>query len=185
MSEEHDTATAGEDWTRFVEETNESFVDAFEQNVEAQAKFVESWFDSVEESPTMDTETVNDGMEGFARAYEVWMAAAEEQLERTTDAVEGEDVSAEEVRDIWLNAANEAFKEVMRTSAFAATTGETVQSVLEFQQELDETAQETLHNLGFATKSDVQEVGERLVELERRQHETERKLDRILDAVEP
>ncbi|RDI70049.1 poly(R)-hydroxyalkanoic acid synthase subunit PhaE [Halopelagius longus] len=185
MSEEYATAGTEEDWTRFVEETNESFADAFERNAEAQAAFVESWFDAVEESSATDADAWSDGIEGYARAYEVWMAAAEEHLERTIDAVEGEDVDTEEIRDIWLNAANEAFKEVMRTTAFAATTGEAVQNVLEFRQDVDEMSETTLHTLGFATKSDVQEVGERLVELERRQHSVEQKLDRIIDSMEP
>jgi predicted nuclease with TOPRIM domain len=34
------------------------------------------------------------------------------------------------------------------------------------------------------TQSEIEEVGERLVELERRQHRVEEKLDRILEAVE-
>jgi hypothetical protein len=181
MSEEY--ATAGEDWTRFVDETNESVVNAFRRNVEAQERFVESWFDAVEES-SMDSETWRDGLEGYARAYDVWMAAVEEHLERMTDAMEGEEVEPEEIRDIWLNAANEAFKEITRTTAFAAATGQTVGNVLELRRGFDETAQDTLHALGFATESDVREVGERLVELERRQHAVEEKLDRIVEAVE-
>jgi hypothetical protein len=38
--------------------------------------------------------------------------------------------------------------------------------------------------MGFSTREDVEEVGERLVELERRQHEVEQKLDQILDHLE-
>ena len=52
------------------------------------------------------------------------------------------------------------------------------------KQWIDEMADETLHNLGFATKNDVQEIGERLIELERRQHAVETKLDTIIEHVE-
>ena len=44
--------------------------------------------------------------------------------------------------------------------------------------------QDTLAQMGMATRGDVEEVGERLVELERRQHNLEEKIDRLLDAVE-
>jgi len=96
----------------------------------------------------------------------------------------GRDVDIEEFRDIWLNTANEAFKEVMSTTAFAKMTGETVGDVLELQEQADEAAQETLNSLGFATEGDVVEIGDRLVELERRQHAVEQKLDRVLEHVE-
>lgn len=182
MSKQNSEMYDPEKWSAFMENMNETFLDQLEQNVEAQAKFVETWMDAVDESA--DGDTITEGLEGYARAYEVWMNAAETQFERASDVIEGEDVSAEEFRDIWLNAANESFKEVMSTSAFAAMTGQTVEDVLQFQQEVDKQAQDTLHQLGFATEGDISEVGERLIELERRQHAVEEKLDRVLEAVE-
>ncbi|AFK21053.1 poly(R)-hydroxyalkanoic acid synthase subunit (plasmid) [Haloferax mediterranei ATCC 33500] len=174
----------GDEWTMYAAEMNETMLAALERNVEAQTQFVESWLDALEETPEMSTETISEGLNGYARAYEVWMNAAEQQFERASDAFEGEDVSANEFRDIWLNSANEAFKEVMGTSAFAAATGQTVEDALEMQREVDEAAQSTLRTLGFATEGDIDEVAERLVELERRQHAVETKLDRLLDAMD-
>ncbi|MFC7045680.1 poly(R)-hydroxyalkanoic acid synthase subunit [Halobacteriaceae archaeon GCM10025711] len=171
-----------EEWTEFVEEMNESMLSAMEQNMEAQARFVETWLDTVETNTS--EERVTEGLQGYARAYEAWMRAAQEQYERAADAFSGEEVNLDEFRDIWLNTANESFKEVMSTTAFAATTGETVGDALELQAQVDEAAQDTLHTLGFATEGDIDEVGERLLELERRQHAVEEKLDRVLDALE-
>jgi hypothetical protein len=173
-----------EDWSQFVDRMNESFLTAFERNVEAQAGFVDTWLETLEGSPAMDADTMSDGLEGYARAYETWMEAVEEQFERSAEAIEGEDVDLDEFRDLWLNAANESFKEVMGTAAFAAMTGETVENALEFRQEIDDAAEDTLHGLGFATRADVVEVGERLVEVERRQHSIEEKLDEVLEALE-
>ncbi|APW98559.1 poly(R)-hydroxyalkanoic acid synthase subunit [Halobiforma lacisalsi AJ5] len=169
-------------WNAFVEQWNEQFLEALEDNMEAQAQFVESWSDAVGEMS--EEEEISDGVEGYARAYESWMGASEQMVERMNDVLEGEDVDVEEFRDIWLNTANEAFKEVMSTTAFAKMTGETVGDVLELQQQADEASQETLRSLGFATEEDVVEVGDRLVELERRQHDVERKLDRVLEHLE-
>lgn len=174
----------GAEWTTYATELNEAMFAALERNVEAQATFVESWLDALEDTTETSSETMSEGLEGYARAYKVWMDAAEQQFERASDAFEGEDVSADEFRDIWLNSANEAFKEVMSTAAFAAATGQTVEDALELQQEVDEAAQSTLRSLGFATEGDVDEVAARLVELERRQHAVETKLDRILDAMD-
>ncbi len=171
-----------QNWNAFVEQWNEQFLDALEGNMEAQAGFVESWAETVERA-TEDGEMA-DGVEGYARAYDAWMDASTQMVDRMNDIVEGEDVDLEEFRDVWLNTANEAFKEVMSTTAFARMTGETVGDVLEAQQEADEAAETTLRMLGFATETDVVEVGDRMVELERRQHAVERKLDRVLEAVE-
>jgi hypothetical protein len=98
--------------------------------------------------------------------------------------MEGEDVAPEEIRDTWLSAANDSFSEIMGTAAFANVTGQTIGEGLDMRQQLDELSQETLHDLGMATKGDVQEVGERLVELERRQHAVETKLDQVLEHLE-
>ncbi len=184
MSDANPTPMTGDygDWNDFVEQMNEQFLEAVEQNMEAQAEFVESWSETVE-SDAADPE-ISEGVEGYARAYEAWMDAAQTMVERANDTVEGEEVELEEFRDIWLNTANEAFSEVMSTSAFAAATGQTVAGAMEAKRQADEAAETTLHDLGMPTESDVQEVGDRLVELERRQHEVERKLDRVLDHLE-
>ncbi len=166
-------------WNEFMDAMNESFAQALEQNVEAQATFVESWVDSLERAT--EEEQLQEGVEGYANAYETWMRAAQEGFERTGDAMAGEEVSPEEFRDIWLSAANEAFKDVTATSAFAAATGQTVEQALDLQQQADEAAEETLHTLGFATRGDVLEVGDRLLEIERRQHSIERKLDELAE----
>ncbi|PSP78214.1 poly(R)-hydroxyalkanoic acid synthase subunit [Halobacteriales archaeon QS_1_68_20] len=170
------------DWSEFVDEMNDSFAQAMEQNVEAQTAFVESWFDTLEGS--MGDGDLDESMEGYARASEAWMEAARDGFERAGDAAKGEDVDLEEFRDLWLETANESFKEVMSTPAFAAAAGQTVEQALELQQDVEAAAQDTLRQLGFATDEDVREVGERLVELERRQHAVEQKLDRVLEHLE-
>lgn len=171
-----------EQWNEFMQSMNEQFANALEQNVEAQASFVESWVEAVEE--TTDPQRFEESAEGYANAYATWMNASQRAYERSMDLVSGEEVAPEEFRDIWLSAANEAFKDVTDTTAFAAATGQTVEDALDYRKEIDEMADETLHNLGFATKGDVQEIGERLVELERRQHAVETKLDTIIEHVE-
>ncbi|SEN41308.1 Poly(R)-hydroxyalkanoic acid synthase subunit (PHA_synth_III_E) [Halorientalis persicus] len=169
-----------DDWNEMVEEMNDAVADSVEQNMKAQAAFMESWAEAVEGSMPEEDE-VAEGFEGYNRAYEVWMDASEKMFERTTDAAQGEDVEPSEMRDIWLQSANEAFKEVMGTSAFAAANGQLVEAMMDMQEEADEVTQDTIQQLGLPTRDDVMEVGERLVELERRQHAVEQKLDEILE----
>ncbi|MEF8852492.1 MAG: poly(R)-hydroxyalkanoic acid synthase subunit PhaE [Haloarculaceae archaeon] len=178
-----DTNDVQEEWTEMMERMNDAVADSLEQNMKAQATFAESWADAVEDS-MVEEDAVLEGVEGYNRAYEVWMDAAEQLVERSADAAAGEDVDPSEFRDIWLRSANEAFKEVMTTSAFAAANGQLVERMLEMRQEADDVSQETVAQLGFPTQDDVEEVGERLVELERRQHAVEEKLDRVIDELE-
>jgi len=172
-----------EEWSQMVEQMNDAVADSLEQNMKAQAAFVESWAEAVEDS-VPEEDAMAEGIQGYNRAYEVWMDAAEQMFERTTDAAQGEDVDPSEYRDIWLQSANEAFKEVMSTSAFAAANGQLVERMMEMRREADDVSQETIAQLGFPTRDDVDEVGERLVELERRQHAVEEKLDRVLEHLE-
>ena len=169
-----------EQWTEMIEQMNDAVAESIEQNMTAQAEFMESWAGGFDSSMP-DEETMADGMEGYSRAYEVWMDAAERMAERSAAISEGEDVAPEEFRDIWLQSANEAFKEVLSTEAFAAANGQLVESMMEMRQDVDEAAQDALSQAGLATRDDVEEVGERLVELERRQHAVEEKLDRVLE----
>ncbi len=169
-----------EDWNEMVEEMNDAVADSVEQNMKAQAAFMESWAEAVDGSMPEENEMA-EGFEGYNRAYEVWMDASEKMFERTADAAQGEDVEPSEVRDIWLQSANEAFKEVMGTSAFAAANGQLVEAMMDMQGEADEVTQDTIQQLGLPTRDDVMEIGERLVELERRQHAVEQKLDDILE----
>ena len=178
MVDRTDPEAAGEQWTEMLSQMNEQFATAIEANRRAQEEFIESWADAMESAA--DGEYVSDAMEGYSRAYSVWMEAAEDAMEEATDAADG-DTSPSDFRDLWLDAANEAFKEVMSTDAFAAATGKTVNSAAELRKASDEAKQASLHELGFAAERDIREVGERLVELERRQHEVERKLDRVLE----
>ncbi|MEF8775862.1 MAG: poly(R)-hydroxyalkanoic acid synthase subunit PhaE [Haloarculaceae archaeon] len=171
------------EWNEMLEQMNEAMADSIEQNMEAQAEFAESWADAFEET-LPEEDAIEEGIAGYNRAYEVWMDAADQMVERTADVAQGEDVSPSEFRDLWLQSANEAFKEVMSTSAFAAANGQLVEALLESQQQFDEMNQDAIASLGLPTREDIDEVGERLVELERRQHAVEEKLDRVLDALE-
>jgi hypothetical protein len=170
-------------WNEMVEQMNEAVSDSIEQNMQAQAAFVESWAEAVENS-LPEEEELSEGLQGYNRSYEVWMDAADQMFDRFNAAAEGEEVAPEEFRDIWLRSANEAFKEVMGTSAFAAANGQLVETMMEMRQQTDEFSEDTIAQLGFPTQGDVEEVGERLIELERRQHEVERKLDRVLEHLE-
>jgi len=182
MSDTTQSTAGSEPWSEYAEEFNRTFFEAFEQNMRMQSEFLDSWRAALNET-TLD-ETMVDGMKGTSRAYEVWMEAAEAQYELVDEALRGEDVELESFRDVWFNAANEAFKEVMGTSAFAAATGQTVGDMLEASEQVDEMNQETLHTFGFATEGDIEEVGARLVELERRQHAVEQKLDHLIELTE-
>ncbi|PSP61856.1 poly(R)-hydroxyalkanoic acid synthase subunit [Halobacteriales archaeon QH_8_64_26] len=187
-----DPETASENWTEMMEGMNDAMSKSIEQNMQAQAAFMESWSNAFDGTMAEDADggeseieaMMSEGMEEYGRAQEIWMDAAERMIERVADAAEGEDVSITEFRDIWLQSANEAFGEVMSTTAFAAGTGQTVSQMMELQQQADDLTQETLEQLGFATSKDVEEIGARLIELERRQHDVSKKLDRVLEELD-
>jgi BMFP domain-containing protein YqiC len=178
-----DTNEIEDEWTQMVDDMNDAVADSIEQNMEAQAAFMESWADSLENS-VPDEDALEEGLEGYSNAFDVWVDATEQVTERATDAAAGEDVDPTEVRDIWLQSANQAFKEVMSTSAFAQANGQLVEVMMQMQEEVDELTQDTVAQMGLPTGDDIEEVGERIVELERRQHAVEEKLDEILEHVE-
>jgi dsDNA-binding SOS-regulon protein len=183
MTDRDSTEEIQAQWSDMIGQMNQAMSRTMEQNVEAQAAFIESWAEMMEDS-VPEEEAMTEGFEGLAGAYDVWIDAAERLFERTTDAAEGEDVAMDELRDTWLQSANEAFKQVMNTSAFAAGNGQFVEAMMELQGQSTEMGKDTMAQFGLATADEVDEVAERLVELERRQHSVGEKLDRILEAVE-
>ncbi|WP_255198111.1 poly(R)-hydroxyalkanoic acid synthase subunit PhaE [Halorarius litoreus] len=170
-------------WAQMVENMNEAVSRSVEQNMEAQSAFMESWSKQMADSMPEQDE-LGEAFESYNAAYRVWMDAADQTFERLTDAAEDKDVGTTEFRDIWLQSANEAFKEVMDTAAFAAMTGDAVEQMMELQADMEELTQDNLTRMGLPTREDVDEVGARLIELERRQHDVEQKLDRVIDLLE-
>ncbi len=192
MTEQSDSDSMPDRWNEMMARMNEQMVEGMEASTAAQAEFVESWVEAFE---GIDEKQYSaDGFESNTRAYSVWMEAAEETAEKMAAAAGGEDVDPAEIRNLWLDSANEAFKEVIETEAFSAMAGKNAGDLLEFRRTVDENAQSTLREFGFATEGNVREIGERLVELERRQKKVERglerleaveaKLDRVLDELE-
>jgi hypothetical protein len=88
-----------------------------------------------------------------------------------------------ELRDEWLSALNESYKDVMSTKAFAAINAHGIEDMLDLKSQFNDLNNEVLNEMGFATGRDLDEVAERLVELERRQHAIEKKLDRLIEEV--
>lgn len=181
MAGSDSNATPG-DWSAFTGGMDRTFVEALQRNAEAQAAFVEAWQSAMETS--VEEASGGDALMGYARAYETWMEASQRLFERAGDAMAGEEVDLEEFRDLWLDAANDAFKDVMGTKAFAAATGQSVSEVLDMTTQAEDVSTEVVHAMGLASRRDAMEVGDRLVELERRQHAVEEKLDRIIELVE-
>jgi hypothetical protein len=179
MADRSDSDAASRYWGAFVEGADSSFAEAIQRNVEAQAEFADAWRRAIEG----DGQPA-DAMAGYLRAYETWMEATRRLFDRFGDSMAGEEVPIEEFRDIWLDAANDAFKDVMGTEAFAAATGQTVEDVLDVARQNEELSETTWHNVGLASRRDIIEVGDRLVELERRQQAVEEKLDRVIEQVE-
>lgn len=169
-------------WWETAAAMNRQYADVLDQSMSGGNRFVDSWFDLVDE--TTPQEYLDETTEAMAETQRVWLQAAEDTADRTAGVMEGEEIAPERFRDIWLNAANRAFKNAMETTAFAALTGESVDEAMTYRREYDDAREELLHEWGLATERDAREVGDRLVELERRQHAVEERLDRILDAVE-
>lgn len=161
---------------------NEGFADAVQEGVTAQMNVAEAWLDAVEDATGQ--EELDEGVEGLLGAYEVWMVAARDTFELVNDSLEGEDVPIDRFRDTWLNAANQAFKEVIGTATFSMLTGQSIDGVMDLRRQVDDVTESTLHDLGLPTHGDLEEVGERLVALERRNHAVEKKLDEVIDAIE-
>lgn len=108
----------------------------------------------------------------FADASRIWLNAVSEAMRRTQDAMQrGEPLTPDAYLDLWSKAAAELSQAVVSDAAFATMTGHWVNQVATAKTDAKKRATEQLRDLGFSTHADVDEVGKRLVELERRVHE--------------
>lgn len=165
------------EWSNFMETVNDQMVDAMRVTTDSQAALVDSWADLYEDLASLDAASDAD-LAGYAAANRVWLDAFEEQFDEYIDVMARDGTfSAEAARDRWLEAANEAFKELMRTPGFTAGMNRTMEAALDRQLEAREASETQLRQFGFATRSDVEEVGQRLLEIERRLQELEGRLE--------
>lgn len=181
------TENTRENWNQLFEQMNETVTESVGMNMEAQMEFMESQAQLMESWNVMDlpdNEVLTESVTAYGRAYEVWMDAATEIFEHAATVTDREDLSVSEFRDIWLRSANEIFKEMMGTTGFAAANGDVVEIMMELQRQTEEMSEETLARVGLPTRGELDEVAERLLELERRQHSIESKLDEIIDRLE-
>lgn len=108
----------------------------------------------------------------FADASRIWLNAVSEAMRRTQEAMQrGETLAPDAYLDLWSKAAAELSQAVVSDAAFATMTGHWVNQVATAKTDAKKRATEQLRELGFSTHADVDEVGKRLVELERRVHE--------------
>jgi hypothetical protein len=163
--------------------TNEVVANSLEQSIEMQTALVGTVTGAFDQT-TPRVDTTAKGAEGYVGAYNACVDGVERLFETAVGAVEGDDVGPGEFRDVCLQSTNEVLSELMSTTAFAAVDDRFVETVLTVQPELGELTQDSLAQAGAATQKDVSETSERLVELERRHREVERKLDRLIDTVE-
>ncbi len=170
------------DPSEFYPQFNDEIMRGVDQYIEAQARFIEAWQENL--TKQADDEIITEGARGIADAYQIWLDASREWIEQLVAVAEGEELNPRDIRDVWLRAANDSSQALMSTAAFAQLTGQSVRDGLELQRQRDEAMQAMLETMGVATGDNVEEVGERLVELERRQHAVERKLDRLLEQLD-
>ncbi|HVL47900.1 MAG TPA: poly(R)-hydroxyalkanoic acid synthase subunit PhaE [Candidatus Thermoplasmatota archaeon] len=108
----------------------------------------------------------------FADVGRIWLETMNEATRRTQEAMQkGQLVTPDAYVDLWSKAASELAQAVVSDASFAALTGEWVNAVSQARGEARRTGANQLREMGFATHTDVEEVGKRLIELERRVHD--------------
>ncbi len=108
----------------------------------------------------------------FADATRIWINAVGEATRRTQEAVQkGQPIAPDAFVDVWTKAASELSQAVVSDAAFAALTGQWVNAVSKAKVDAKKAATNQIREVGFATHEDVEEVGKRLIELERRVHD--------------
>ncbi|MFA5860137.1 MAG: poly(R)-hydroxyalkanoic acid synthase subunit PhaE [Candidatus Thermoplasmatota archaeon] len=110
----------------------------------------------------------------FGESFRIWTQTIDQASQMTAErASMGEGPPVEDLVNLWTNAYADAIKPVLGSPLYAAAQGETVDAALDARKRLQEQAEHSLRAVGISTRSDLLEVGQRLIELERRQQRVE------------
>lgn len=159
----------------------DTMFETFEKGMKMQQNMAENWTEAMNESfRSTDPEQFSDLPDGIRESWETWMNFFENSMEMAQEDEEDQP-DPQKFISMWLRTANQASKDILSTKAFSALTGLYLNKILSMKQKSDKVNERMIHNMGLPTVSDLEEVGERLLELERRQQKVEEKLDRILE----
>lgn len=170
-------------WGRAVEWQYETVRTALERSLEMQRTVVDSWVTAAESTAPPETPQ-RAQLRRLEWGYDIWEETLLNTLVHLDDAITEDGIDLRQLQMIWLHAMDDAFSDVTSRPAFAAETNDTLEDVLTEQQQLNELRRDFLHASNLPTDRDLEEVGERLLDLEARQKRIEEKLDAVLDAAD-
>ncbi|MFA5860570.1 MAG: poly(R)-hydroxyalkanoic acid synthase subunit PhaE [Candidatus Thermoplasmatota archaeon] len=189
MSDETQAAT--DRTTEQAIKASEQAMKAFATNMEMGHAFLETWTRSLAHmqanAPNNKREASDASSQApFSDATRAWVSAVTEVTRRTQEAfAKGETLSPDTYTDIWSQAASRVAQEIVKDTAFAKITGEWVNDAAKTKGQAREAAETRLAELGFATTRDIEEVGTRLIEMERRLHQMQTLIeDRVVPALD-
>ncbi len=108
----------------------------------------------------------------FGNVGATWMRIMQEASERTREAMsDGRGITPDLYTDLWTRGASEFAKEVLEDPAFARMAGQTAEGAATARHRMREEGANRARDMGLAAHDDVVEIGERLIELERRIHD--------------
>ncbi|SEP08486.1 hypothetical protein SAMN04487948_11383 [Halogranum amylolyticum] len=169
-------------WGRAVEWQYETARATLERSLEMQRTVVDSWITAAESTAPPETPQ-RAQLRRLEWGYNIWEETLLNTLVHLDDAIREDGIDLRQLQMIWFHAMDDAFSEVMSRPMFVAEMNDTLEDVLTEQQQLNELRRDFLHASNLPTDRDLEEVGERLLNLEARQKKIEEKLDMILDAV--
>lgn len=137
-------------------------------------------------SASMMSQLFQESAEAQRKLYEAWLEATSQTLKKSLEAVapqahkaEPTTLPYEALYDLWVNTYAKMFNEIMSTPLFAATVGQYLDSMLDLKQGLNHTTGKTLKALGLPTRSDLDEIYQRLISLERGLHELTKQIKEL------
>lgn len=187
-----DTKAATDRTTEQALHASEQAMKAYAVNMEMGRAFLETWTRSLAHlqattAASSKPEAASASAQApFADATRAWVNAVTEATHRTQEAfAKGETLSPDSYAEIWSQAASQVAQEIVKDAAFAKITGEWVNEAAKSKGQAREAAEARLAELGFATTRDIEEVGTRLIEVERRLHHMQVLIeDRLVSAHE-
>lgn len=133
------------------------------------------------------SQMLQQSVEAQRKLYEAWLEATSQALKKSLEAVAPAEESSPlpyEIYDLWVNTYAKMFTEAMNTPLFAATVGQYLDSVLELKKGLDHATGKTMKALGLPTRSDLDEIYQRLVSLERKLHELAKQIRELTKKID-
>lgn len=166
-------------WNHYSNSMSERMSELMKENLKNQQELYELWMDAFGIKNGGHKEGQHDLYEGLNSFYRKMWEHTISGFQPTAPQDKDFQKWTEELQDVWMKAYSKSVMDVVRSPAFADFNGKTLDTNLEMKQSSDRFMNWYLTSMGVPTKENIDEIYQKLHDLDKKISEIARNLNKL------